>query len=203
MKALFFDTETTGLVNFKTPLSDEEQPHITQLAWILVDTDINREVASAHSFIIPEGWVCPEGSTAITGITTEHCANYGLPLYSALQMFLIALNQTDLLVAHNISFDMQMVMISSHQIFRDDKSGEWIRKSLDSKPKFCTAHEATNILKIPHTPRGLAAGFPYRSPTLSVAYKWATGEELVGAHGAMADTRACWSVYNRLKGTAQ
>lgn len=40
--ALFYDTETTGL-----PLSEHpDQPHIVQLAAILVDLDTRREIAS-------------------------------------------------------------------------------------------------------------------------------------------------------------
>lgn len=51
---LFFDTETTGLPNFKIPFNHESQPHICQLAAIL--TDQNGKIKSELNAIIkPEG----------------------------------------------------------------------------------------------------------------------------------------------------
>ena len=35
--ALFYDTETTGLPDFKAPSEAQHQPHIVQLAALLVD----------------------------------------------------------------------------------------------------------------------------------------------------------------------
>ena len=38
MKALIFDTETTDMVKWKLPPEDESQPHLVQLAMLLVET---------------------------------------------------------------------------------------------------------------------------------------------------------------------
>nr|WP_299241463.1 hypothetical protein [uncultured Halomonas sp.] len=36
---LFFDTETTGLPDWKVPSDSEHQPHLVQLAAVLADDD--------------------------------------------------------------------------------------------------------------------------------------------------------------------
>jgi len=52
--ALAFDTETTGLPLFKEPSEHPDQPHIVQLAAVLVDLDTRRELASMDVIVKPE-----------------------------------------------------------------------------------------------------------------------------------------------------
>ena len=52
---LVFDTETTGLPDFKKRSSDPSQPHLVQLA--LVQYNADGEETEHHSVIIkPDGW---------------------------------------------------------------------------------------------------------------------------------------------------
>ena len=63
---------------------------------------------------------------------------------------------------------------------------------------------STPILKLPPTERMLAAGRThFKSANLSEAYKHFTGNELVGAHSALADVQACMAVYFAIKDGAR
>ena len=105
MPALFFDTETTGLPNYDRPVDPPSQPHIVQLAAILVDDD-GIERASLNTIIKPEGWTIPEGAAAVHGISTELAAAVGIEIRAALGVFLRLRRIATTAVAHNIKFDL-------------------------------------------------------------------------------------------------
>ena len=57
--AAVYDTETTGLPDFKAPSESEHQPHIVQLACALVDLDSRQITESMDVIIRPDGWKIP------------------------------------------------------------------------------------------------------------------------------------------------
>lgn len=80
MKPLFFyDTETTGLPDFKAPSEAPQQPHIIQLAAILVNPETRKTISSMDVIIRPNGWTIPDDIAKIHGITTEHAMDVGIP----------------------------------------------------------------------------------------------------------------------------
>ena len=82
---LFFDTETTGLPKkWQAPVSDlDNWPRIVQLAWILSD-DKGKQLAGQNYIIKPEGFLIPEESSRVHGISTEKAMNEGIALEKAL-----------------------------------------------------------------------------------------------------------------------
>ena len=76
---LFYDTETTGLPDFKAPSESAHQPHIVQLAALLVDMDTRETIQSMDVICRPDGWTIPDEVAAVHGITTEHAAEVGIP----------------------------------------------------------------------------------------------------------------------------
>jgi len=71
-----FDTETSGIPIWKEPSESECQPHLVQLAAILVEPD-SREIKQEIDVIIkPDGWIIPDEVAEIHGITTERAINY-------------------------------------------------------------------------------------------------------------------------------
>jgi len=77
---LFFtDAETTGLPIWKEPSEDERQPHIVQLAGLLVNEDTQRVIQSIDVIIKPDGWVIPSEAIEIHGITNHLAENVGIP----------------------------------------------------------------------------------------------------------------------------
>jgi DNA polymerase III epsilon subunit-like protein len=107
-KLLIFDTETTGLFP-KNPA--EEKPYITQLSFIVYDLSTESIRSSFNSYIsIPDEVEIPEIVTEITGITKYLCLTQGIPIQEALAALYHASVLCDTIIAHNIEFDIKMVL---------------------------------------------------------------------------------------------
>jgi len=194
--ALFYDTETTGLPLFNEPSEDPRQPHIVQLGAVLVDMDSRNSIASLDVIVRPNGWTIPEEVSKVHGITTEHALAVGVPESLAVGLFM-ELCSGRLRIAHNEQFDARILRIALLRHEPDASTAdEW--KSGAAK---CTAQLSTPICKLPPTERMRAAGRNHhKTPNLGEAYRHFTGSELVGAHSAMVDVRACMAVYFAITG---
>lgn len=53
---LFYDTETTGLPNWKEPSGSDKQPHIVQIGALLVDVETKEVLKELDVIVKPEGW---------------------------------------------------------------------------------------------------------------------------------------------------
>lgn len=192
MPTLFFDTETTGLPNYDRPVDHPSQPHIVQLAAILVDDD-GIERASLNVIIKPDGWTIPEGAAAVHGISTELAAAVGIEIRAALGVFLRLRRIATTAVAHNIKFDLWLTETAIRRTF-GVLIPEWLGE------RFCTMEASSPIVDLPATDRMKAAGFDKpKPPKLSEAYQHFFGEDLIGAHDALVDVRACRRIFDHLK----
>lgn len=133
----------------------------------------------------PDGWTIPEDATKIHGITTEDCEKYGLSILSVLGLFGKWCEIADILIAHNISFDLSRI------IYHRDKHDLKTKVLLPTR-SFCTMQTTTNICKLP------GKYDSYKWPKLQEAYKHFFGENFDGAHDALADVKACARVYFHL-----
>ena len=191
--ALAFDTETTGLPLFKEPSEHPDQPHIVQLAAVLVDLDSRRELACMDVIVKPDGWTIPTEVSAIHGITTEQALDVGIPESTALEM-LLAMWAQRTRIAHNEPFDARIVRIACMR-HAPEFADPWKAGKAE-----CTQQLSTPILNLPPTDKMKAAGFKKpKSANLGEAYEYFTGRKLEGAHSAMADTRACLEVFHAVK----
>jgi DNA polymerase-3 subunit epsilon len=185
VKALIFDTETTGMVEFRKPPEDPSQPDLIQLGLLLVDTtDWKPRAKSAFLVTLAEGVKIDPAAKAAHGISEEDCARFGVPASIACSFFNQACLQADVIVAHNLSFD---VSIMKTALFR--LGGKPNR--LDGRQLVCTKELSTDVLKLP-------GKYGYKWPTLAEAYRHYTGEELTGAHDALVDTEACLVIFRAL-----
>lgn len=192
---LAFDVETQGLPNFKERSDHPSQPHLVQLAMILMD-DTGAEVETHNVIIKPDGWTVPDDVAAIHGITTEIAMAKGIPEADAVAMFVMALGKSSLRVAHNISFDDRLLRIAMLRagIARPDI------EAMEARPSFCTCRTATPIVNLPPTEKMLRAGFTKpKPPKLEECVRHFWDESLDGAHDALVDVRACARVYWHLK----
>ena len=195
MKAIFFDTETTGLPLFSEPSEDPRQPHIVQLAALLVDLDTRKIISSMDVIVRPNGWTIPAEVAAIHGITTEHASDVGVPEPLALTMFMELWNNANTRIAHNEQFDARIVRIALMRYEDPGMADGW--KAADAE---CTARLATKVCAIPPTTKMTAAGFTkLNTPNLGEAHQIVCGTPLKDAHTAMADVLGCMAVYFGIK----
>lgn len=121
MRVLIFDTETTGLP--KTKLLTKEVlhllPFIVQLSYVIFNTVTNRiEVIQDHIINIPlDIQISPE-STNIHGITKEITLSKGKVLKDILFQFIEDYESCDLLVGHNLSFDVNMLKMETMRLIQ-------------------------------------------------------------------------------------
>ena len=175
---LVFDTETTGLpLNYRAPLTDfNNWPRMVQIAWQI--HDIKGDLIEVKNYIIkPEGFTIPYNSEKIHGISTELAHKKGLPLKEVLSFFTEALNSTQFIIGHNISFDNNIV------------GCEFLRSEmvnvLESKTSIDTKEESTDFCQLPG-----GRGGKYKWPNLSELYNKLFGESFAEAHNASADVEA-------------
>lgn len=175
---LFYDTETTGLPDWKAPSDAEHQPHLVQIAAILADADTREEISSIDLIIRPDGWTIPDDVSEIHGITNKKAQLMGVPESLALEIFMKMWGSVDRSrVAHNKTFDQRLIRIALKR-YGFPQMDAWADKD---------SHHCTM--------RMYQKRFSCQRPKLIDAYKDATGNELTDAHSALADTRACMDVY--------
>ena len=195
MILLAYDTETTGLPK-KGPAPIEAQPHVLQLALSLYDNDA-RPIFELSTLIRPEeGEVLDIHPQALEvhGITAEMCWDLGIRRRTAMALLSHAAQRATHSCAHNASFDLQLLG------FTAKREGATLPPLLLSANNICTCDVATPVLNIPPTAAMLRAGRtgPKRA-NLGECYQFFFGEELVGAHDALVDTRACARVFFELR----
>ena len=105
MKILCFDTETTGLIQ-RGDFGVKLYPHILQISWMVYDTMEEYITTKYDTYIsIPDDVPISEKSIEIHGITRKKCKRYGLPIDMVLKHFYSDVQNVDIIIAHNLSFD--------------------------------------------------------------------------------------------------
>lgn len=188
---LFYDTETTGLPNFKAPSIDPAQPHIVQLAASLVDVETRVTVAAIDLIVRPNGWTIPQDVADVHGITTEIALRRGVDEGVAITAFFQLWLQAQERVAHNQSFDERILRIGLLRFLGESNAQQWAEGASE-----CTMLLATPIMNLPATEKMARAGFNKpKAPKLAEAVEFFTGRPLVDAHQARADVIGCAAVY--------
>jgi DNA polymerase III epsilon subunit-like protein len=172
MKVLCFDTETTNLI--KKDLTDV---HILQLAWILYDTETNS--CEQNDFVLKVPVQIKNSS--IHGITTE-ISDKGYYIEEIIGMFLEDVKKSDLLVGHNLQFDMHMIEIELFRLGLEDEID-----MLYSKTYFDTMREGKTYLK------------ERKYPKLQELYTKLFNKNFQNAHNALFDVKATLQCYLKIK----
>lgn len=187
MNTLFFDTETTGLPLWREPSDDPRQPHLVQLAALLIAPD-RSELGMFSAVIRPDGWTIPDEVAALHGITTEKALEIGIPVAEAMARFNEMLAEAHQLAAHNIDFDQRIMRIAYKRL--------GLMPTRENLPKIDTCRLAAPLVNLPPTEKMVAAGFDKpKPPKLIECIRHFFGEELEGAHDALVDVRACVRVF--------
>lgn len=199
---LFYDTESNGLVDFKSPSNSPHQPYIVQLAAQLCVEETGVVLGAVDLLIRPDGWSITPELTEIHGITTEHADKYGIPSKVALDAFLELWINSDERCGHNESFDMRMLRIA---IMRCAYwSGEDMQTSAGqvpfadywkAGPAYCTQGASTKLVN-----DARPAGEKKKTAKLVEAYRHFFSKDFDGAHSAQGDMLATKAVYYAIKG---
>jgi DNA polymerase III epsilon subunit-like protein len=123
MRVLVFDTETTGLPKTKVMNPDTLKlwPHIVQFSYVVYDTDENDIVESFDTIVkVKEDVIIPEESTKIHLITNKISMCDGRPIDIVFNNFFYQLRNVDLLVGHNVAFDINMITVELLRLIYDD-----------------------------------------------------------------------------------
>jgi DNA polymerase III epsilon subunit-like protein len=196
---LVFDTETTGFLPKDTKDLDLF-PYITQLAFVVFDTNTQKIVKSYNKYIkIPSDVEITPFITELTGVTREKCDN-GISIIGALHHFYMAYMSVQAMVAHNLAFDVKMIEIEIQRNFHKLLSVNLdtcllFDDSLRKMERFCTMNIGKPVCNIVLPRRSLnKMGVPetfVKAPKLSELYKKIFGCDFENGHNALADTLAC------------
>jgi DNA polymerase III epsilon subunit-like protein len=177
MKILVFDTETTGLPkdsSLPAIQSSDNWPHLVSISWAILDSETN-SVMKTHCYVVkPIKWTIPEESSRIHGITQDKALEFGIPLRDVIEVF--NAEQYDIMVAHNLKFDMNVLINAIHWDLGIPFRGF-------AKRKFCTMEIGTPMCKL----RGRSG---YKYPKLNELYQHVTGQlvKVNQLHNALFDT---------------
>ena len=179
---LFIDTETTGKYDFKKTLAHPSQPDLVQVA-VILDDGSRQTVASIDLIAVPPTHRISPEATQVHGITDDKANAYGISLAVIAQLLENLLARAEVIVAHNIEFDLSVLRTAYHRVSKRSLA-------LESTRRFCTMKMSMDILKLP------GPYDDYKWPTLMEAYKvLVDGKGFSGAHDAMIDVKACRKVY--------
>jgi DNA polymerase III epsilon subunit-like protein len=194
MKLLVFDTETSGLPEEKgqSLYATHKWPYIMQLSYIFYDTSNNEIIELYDSFIkLNNNTIISDDSVAIHNITREMCNNSGQPIKTVLTSFINALMSADVIIGHNIQFDINIIRV---ECIRNNIKFNF-NMNKENKPiiHYCTMKKGKNITNIELTS---IHGTKYiKNPKLIELYKHYFNEEVNGLHNSLTDVLVCFRCY--------
>ena len=183
---LFVDTETTGLPDDYNSLSSYRDVRLVQIAWIIYDS-AGRKLSKRDFIVKPDGFEIPESSTKIHKISNSFAISCGKSLTKVLVEFNNALRSCTHIVAHNLSFDYNVLLSEFNRVR--------ISTNIQNLTKVCTKESTTDYC-------GIVTSRGYKWPSLSELYKKIFHEEIVEAHNAVVDIEAtakCFWYLKKLK----
>lgn len=193
---LFIDTETTGLpINDKLPYSDlDNWPRLVQVALIIEDDNYGI-LAKRNIILKPDGYVIPESSTKVHGISNERAIRDGENRDKVISFLDLVLYNSDIIIGHNVSFDLNVIKSEIIRI-------KGMENALFTKKKHSvidTMKIGANICKIPNLSFHSRLNQPYKYPKLDELYYKLFNKHFDNQHDAMADIQATYDCYYELK----
>lgn len=187
-----FDLETTGLPAKKERggfypfrmTSKYNTARIVSVSWIVLNSKLE-EKHKMYYVIKPEGFDIPESSSKIHGITHKEAVKTGKPMHTVLKELETHLTMCDTMVAHNINFDMNILL---SELYRQHQA-QCIDHVFKMK-RYCTMLHGQKHMQVK------------KFPKLSELYHYITGDDISNAHNALYDTEHCAMCYKALLGKA-
>lgn len=192
MKILTFDVETTGLPDrWPTIYQTERWPFIVQISWMIYDSSNNKIIVEDHLVKLPKGYGIGPESTKIHGITTKRMLKEGKNIKMLLKKFMSDAKKCKILVAHNIQFDRNVIMVE--QI----RNGCKIKLNDLRKEEYCTMKHGKfvcNILKLNERTGKMQTKFPKLVELHEKLFK----SKPNNLHNSMIDILVCLRCFGHL-----
>ena len=178
MNIMIFDIESNGLPVDKK-CTDMRKfnnwPRVIEIAWELTDQWGADVLSEGHYHIKPDGWEVPTTDFFVKhGHSTAKCQELGVPIRQACGHFIADLQSADVLVAHNLPFDYNVVGAECLRLdLRLDLRGE-------KRPvKICTMESSTAYCKRKYNPKQKDwPGQKWKPPSLAELYKSLFADDL-------------------------
>lgn len=228
---MVFDVETTGLIPKRPQTTTLETikscPYILQLSFVLYDMDKQEIIRKFNSYVdVDDSVEISPKITEITGIVRETCKSQGLPIQDVLTEFYRAYQSCDVIVAHNIDFDKEMIMIevmrNYQKMFGNGCENPLILFNeiynvVYSKQLYCTMRngkdfcdlwvecktDAKSVIKTDGTAEEPNKRRYKKNPKLSELHFKIFNVIPDGLHDALVDTLACLKCYIHLMSIAK
>ena len=194
MKILVFDIETTGLPkDMKGDIKDSSNwPYIVQLSWLVYDDTIKCVVAEEDIIIkLSDNKQIPIESTKIHGITNEKMLNEGVSINKILPKFLNNFKDCQILVAHNIKFDINIIQAEFFRNFNINPIQD------HNKIEYCTMKYGKSITKIWKQSK-YYDGLYLKPPRLSELHEKLFATTPTNLHNSMVDVWACFRCFHHM-----
>lgn len=188
-----FDTETTSLPIFNTTgpykfpsyrqLDKYDPARVVSVSWIVMNED-GDIVKQAYHVIRPDDFTIDNDcvATSIHGITQEIALETGVSWETMYKEFIEDIAKCHTLVAHNIQFDVSIMLSELYRYKKEEALAQFI-----SKKRICTMNMGRTALN------------QKRAPKLCDLYKHLCGEDMENAHNAAYDTLACYKCFVKMR----
>jgi DNA polymerase III epsilon subunit-like protein len=193
MKLLILDTETTGLPKSRNSsiYSTDEWPHVIQLSYIVIDTGLHPDdkyiITDKVNTYIKIKFPIPQDSIAIHGITDNILNTNGVDIINVINILNNTINNCDLIIGHNISFDKQVLIVENIR--------NKIISSFSKKPSVCTMKMYKQICNI-NIIKDSKSYLKY--PTLQELHQYTFNENITNLHNSYVDVLICARCYFKL-----
>jgi DNA polymerase III alpha subunit (gram-positive type) len=210
---LVFDVETTGLIPKRDPITKKmptlnEMPHIIQLSYIIYNIVDSQITKIYNSYIkLDENIKISEKITQLTGITQEKCDSSTVTINDALINFYNAYLSCDCIIAHNISFDSNMIKIEIERNYSKIEQRvpqilnlfNPIFEKIKNIETFCTMKESINICNILKVDSKDETKKYKKFPTLKELYETLFRSTPTNLHNSLMDVLVCLRCFLRIK----
>jgi DNA polymerase III subunit alpha len=189
---LIFDTETTGLPIFNKTgyyrfpsyrfLNKYNTSRIVSISWIIAN-EKREQIKHKYHIIRPLDFTIDNNSKAVEihGITAEIANEKGISWHVMYDEFIQDLVQCDTIVAHNIQFDVSVLLSEMHRYNKD-----FGISTLLNKKRICTMKMGKDTMGT------------MKVPKLSELYEFLYNEPIENAHNASYDTLYCYKCLARM-----
>jgi DNA polymerase III epsilon subunit-like protein len=178
---MILDTETTGFPSSSNPqeITKFNNARLIELGYILYDNNQN-EIKQYNSLVKPNEFFIT--NNFVHGITQQNALSKGRDVSEVLSDLLNDLINVDVIICHNISFDMNILL---SEAYRANKPA--LVKSIETKSKICTMETGKKFMKL------------NKLPKMIELYKLLNnGKEISQDHRALSDCVICAECYYQM-----